>query len=237
MHTPNLKPDTAKLMNFLGRALNDMGAAFQTALIIIGEKLGLYKAMAGAGPLSPGELAKKTNTDERYVKEWLCAQAASGYVEYDAGSGKFTLPDEQALLLAVENGPAYLPAAYQIISSTVLDEPQLRETFKTGFGFGWHQHCAALFEGTEKFFRPSYASNLISTWIPALKGVESRLKAGGKVADVGCGHGASTILMAQAFPQSSFVGYDYHAPSIERARAAAATAGVAGQVKFEVAGA
>jgi hypothetical protein len=150
MDTPNLNPDTGKLMTFLGKALNDMGAAFQTALIITGERLGLYKAMAGAGPLTPGEVAKKTSTDERYVKEWLCAQAAGGYVEYDAKSGKFTLPDEQALLLAADSGPAYLPAAYQIIASTVMDEPQLRETFKTGFGFGWHQHCAALFEGTER---------------------------------------------------------------------------------------
>jgi SAM-dependent methyltransferase len=149
--------------------------------------------------------------------------------------GKFTLPDEQALLLAVDTGPAFLPAAYQIIASTVIDEPQLREVFKTGFGFGWHQHCPALFEGTERFFRPGYAANLIGSWIPALKGVETKLKAGAKVADVGCGHGASTILMAQAFPQSSFIGYDYHGPSIDRARTAAVKAGVGDRVKFEVA--
>lgn len=235
MNTPNLKPDTAKLMSFLGKALNDMGAAFQTALIITGEKLGLYKAMAGAGPMSPGELAKKTGTDERYVKEWLCAQAAGGYVEYDPKSGKFTLPDEQALLLAVDTGPAYLPAAYHIIASTVIDEPQLSETFKTGFGFGWHQHCAQLFDGTERFFRPGYVANLISSWIPALQGVEAKLKAGAKVGDIGCGHGASTILMAQAYPKSSFIGYDYHAPSIEQARLKAKAAGVADRVKFEVA--
>ena len=235
MNTPQLNVDPAKLNAFLGRALNDMGAAFQTALIIIGERLGLYKGMAGAGPLTPGELAKKTATDERYVKEWLCAQAASGYVTYDPASGKFTLPDEQALLLAVETGPAFLPAAYQIIASTVMDEPQLRETFKTGFGFGWHQHCAALFEGTERFFRPSYNGNLISSWIPALEGVEAKLKAGGKVADVGCGHGASTILMAQSYPKSKFIGYDYHQPSVEHARAAAKAAGVADRVTFEVA--
>ena len=235
MDAPNLKPDMAKLMTFLGKALNDMGAAFQTALIITGERLGLYKTMAGAGPLSPGELAKKTGTDERYVKEWLCAQAAGGYVEYDPKSGKFTLPDEQALLLAVDSGPAYLPAAYQIIASTVIDEPQLRETFKTGFGFGWHQHCAALFEGTERFFRTGYSAHLIKEWIPALKGVEAKLQAGGKVADIGCGHGASTILMAQAFPKASFTGYDYHAPSIEQARVKAKAAGVGDRVKFEVA--
>ncbi|MEO6246652.1 MAG: class I SAM-dependent methyltransferase, partial [Opitutaceae bacterium] len=235
MNAPKLNVNPDKLNAFLGRALNDMGAAFQTALIITGERLGLYRAMAGAGPLTPGDVAKKTETDERYVKEWLCAQAASGYVEYDPAAGKFTLPDEQALLLAVSTGPAYLPAAYQIIASTVIDEPQLRETFKTGFGFGWHQHCAALFEGTERFFRPSYAANLITSWIPALNGVEAKLKAGGKVADVGCGHGASTILMAQAFPKSTFIGYDYHAPSVERARAAAQAAGVGDRVTFEVA--
>jgi SAM-dependent methyltransferase len=214
-----------------------MGAAFQTALIILGERLGLYRAMAGAGPLSPGDLAGKTGTDERYVREWLCAQAASGYVTYDAATGRFALPDEQALLLAVDTGPAYLPAAYQIIASTVMDEPQLRETFKTGFGFGWHQHCAALFDGTERFFRPSYAGSLVGSWIPALDGVETQLKAGATVADVGCGHGASTILMAKAYPKSRFIGYDYHAPSIEHARAAAKAAGVEGRATFEVAGA
>jgi SAM-dependent methyltransferase len=237
MSTPKLNVDPAKLNEFLGRALGDMGAAFQTALIIMGERLGLYKGMAGAGPLTPAELAAKTNTHERYVREWLCAQAASGYVTYDPASGKFTLPDEQALLLAVDTGPAYLPAAYQIIASTVIDEPQLRETFKTGFGFGWHQHCAMLFEGTERFFRPSYAGNLISSWIPALQGVEAKLKAGGRVADVGCGHGASTILMAQAYPQSKFTGYDYHAPSIEKAKEKAHAAGVGDRISFEVAGA
>ena len=237
MNIPVLNPNPAKLNAFLGRALNDMGAAFQTALIILGERLGLYRAMAGAGPLSPGELAARTSTDERYVREWLSAQAASGYVEYDPATTRFTLPDEQALLLAVETGPAFLPAAYQVIASTVVDEPQLRETFKTGFGFGWHQHCAALFEGTERFFRPSYAANLVDSWIPSLEGVETKLKAGGRVADVGCGHGASTILMAQAYPKSKFIGYDYHAPSIEKARAAAQAAGVAERVTFEQAGA
>jgi SAM-dependent methyltransferase len=235
MSAPKLNVDPSKLNAFLGRALNDMGAAFQTALIILGERLGLYKAMAGSGPMSPGDLAKKTGTHERYVREWLCAQAASGYVTYDGASGRFTLPDEQALLLAVDSGPAYLPAAYQIIASTVIDEPQLRETFRTGFGFGWHQHNSSLFEGTERFFRPSYAANLITSWIPALHGVEARLKSGARVADVGCGHGASTILMAQAYPKSKFIGFDYHGPSIERAREAAAQAGVADRTSFEVA--
>jgi SAM-dependent methyltransferase len=235
MTTPTLNVNPEKLNAFLGQALNDMGAAFQTALIVLGDRLGLYKAMAGAGPLSPAELAKKTGTEDRYVREWLCAQAASSYVKYDPSSEKFTLPDEQALLLAVDSGPAFLPAAYQIIASTVVDEPQLRETFRTGFGFGWHQHCAALFEGTERFFRPSYAANLIESWIPALQGVDAKLKAGAKVADVGCGHGASTILMAKAYPKSTFIGYDYHAPSVEQARKAAAAAGVSANARFEVA--
>jgi len=234
MNPPKLDVNPEKLNAFLGQALNDMGAAFQTALIVLGDRLGLYKAMAGVGPLSPAELAQKTETDERYVKEWLCAQAASGYVTYHPASGKFALPDEQALLLAADNGPAFLPAAYQIIASTVVDEPQLRETFRTGFGFGWHQHCAGLFEGTERFFRPSYAANLIGSWIPALNGVEAKLKAGAKVADVGCGHGASTILMAQAYPKSTFVGYDYHTASIDQARKAAAAAGVSDRTRFEV---
>lgn len=214
-----------------------MGAAFQTALIILGERLGLYRAMAGAGPLTPAELAARTQTDERYVREWLCAQAASNYVTYDPSSDRFTLPDEQALLLAVDTGPAYLPAAYQVIASTVVDEPQLRETFRTGFGFGWHQHNSGLFEGTERFFRPSYAANLITSWIPALDGAETKLKAGAQVADVGCGHGASTILMAQAYPKSRFEGFDSHEPSINRAREAAKTAGVSDRVRFAVAGA
>jgi SAM-dependent methyltransferase len=235
MSTPKLTIDPDKLNAFLGRALGDMGAAFQTALIILGERLGLFKAMAGAGAMLPAEVAKRTGTDERYVREWLCAQAASGYVTYDPAGGRFTLPDEQALLLAVDSGPAFLPAAYQIIASTVIDEPQLRETFRTGFGFGWHQHCATLFEGTERFFRPSYAANLITSWIPALNGVEAKLKHGARVADVGCGHGASTILMAQAYPNSTFVGYDYHAPSVEHATEAAKKAGVSKRATFEVA--
>ncbi|MBP8154480.1 MAG: class I SAM-dependent methyltransferase [Nitrospira sp.] len=237
MKTPQLSPNPEKLNAFLGQALNDMGAAFQIALIILGERLGLYKAMAGAGPLTPAELASRTQTDKRYVREWLCAQASGNYVTYDPATDRFTLPDEQALLLAVDTGPAYLPAAYQVIASTVADEPQLRETFRTGFGFGWHQHNAGLFEGTERFFRPSYAAHLITSWIPALDGVEAKLKAGAQVADVGCGHGASTILMAQAYPKSRFTGFDYHEPSINRAREAANAAGVADRVHFAVAGA
>ena len=204
------------------------------ALVLVGEKLGLYKAMAGAGPLTSAELAKKTNTDERYVREWLSAQAAGGYVTYDAAARKFTLPDEQAFALAVEESPAYLPGAFHIVSAIMKDEGKLVEAFRTGEGVGWDEHDPSLFEGTEKFFRPNYAANLVSSWIPSLSGIDEKLKRGGRVADVGCGHGASTILMAQAYPNSQFVGFDYHGPSIGRARRTAARAGVK-NASFEVA--
>jgi SAM-dependent methyltransferase len=204
------------------------------ALVLIGEKLGLYKAMAGAGPMTASELAKKTNTDERYVREWLSAQAAGGYVTYDPAKQKFQLPDEQAFALAMEDSPAYLPGAFHIVSSMLKDEPKLVEAFRTGQGVGWDQHDVSLFEGTEKFFRPNYAANLVSSWIPSLSGVEEKLKGGARVADVGCGHGASTILMAQAYPNSQFVGFDYHGPSVDSARRAAAKSG-ANNAAFEVA--
>lgn len=227
--------DQAKLERFMGQALGELGAGMNAALVIIGDKLGLYKAMAGAGPMSSTELAQKTGTTERYVREWLSAQAAGGFVTYDAATKRFTLPDEQALALAVEDSPAYLPGAYQIIASVLKDEPRITEAFRTGAGVGWHEHCADLFQGTERFFRPSYATNLISSWIPALEGIAAKLKAGAKVADVGCGHGASTILMAAAYPKSQFVGFDYHAPSIESAWKAAEKAGVQDRVGFQVA--
>jgi SAM-dependent methyltransferase len=227
--------DQAKLDKFMGQAVGELGAGMNAALVIIGDKLGLYKAMAGAGPMTSAELAQKTGTTERYVREWLSAQAAGGFVTYDAGTGRFTLPDEQALALAVEDSPAYLPGAYQLIASVLKDEPRITEAFRTGAGVGWHEHCADLFQGTERFFRPSYAAQLVSSWIPALEGVEAKLKVGAKVADVGCGHGASTILMAKAYPKSQFVGFDYHAPSIESAWKAAEKAGIADRVGFQVA--
>src|SRR5208282_1751738 len=227
--------DQAKLEKFMGQAVGELGAGMNAALVIIGDKLGLYKAMAGAGPMSSTELAQKTGTTERYVREWLNAQAAGGFVTYDATTGSFTLPDEQALALAVEDSPAYLPGAYQVIASVLKDEPRITEAFRTGAGVGWHEHCADLFQGTERFFRPSYAANLISSWIPALDGVDAKLKAGAKVADVGCGHGASTIFMAKAYPKSQFVGFDYHAPSIEYAWKAAEKTGVHDRVGFQVA--
>lgn len=235
MTNPKLNVDETKLNEFMGKALADMGAAISTALILIGDRLGLYKAMAGAGPMTSQEVAEKTGTAERYVREWLCAQAASGYVAYDAGTEKFHLPDEQAMALAIENSPAFIPGAYQLIASTIHDEPTVREAFKTGNGVGWHEHNCNLFEGVERFFRSGYNAHLVAEWIPALNGTHAKLQAGGKVADVGCGYGASTILMAQAYPQSKFTGFDYHEASIEWARASAEKAGVSDRVNFEVA--
>ncbi len=231
-----MQVDQDKLNQFLGQVVGELGAAMNAALVLIGEKLGLYKAMAGAGPMTPAELAKKTNTDERYVREWLSAQAAGGYVTYDAASQKFTLPNEQAFALAVEESPAYLPGAFHIISAIIKDEPKLTEAFRTGDGVGWDEHDASLFLGTERFFRPNYVGNLMSSWIPALDGVEAKLKKGIRVADIGCGHGASTILMAQAFPNSQFVGFDYHGPSVGWARRQAAKTEVK-NATFEVASA
>jgi len=227
--------DQAKLEKFMGQAVGEMGAAMNAALVIVGDKLGLYKAMAGAGPMTSTELARKTGTTERYVREWLSAQAAGGFVTYDAATDRFTLPDEQALAFAVEDSPVYLPGAYQLIAAVIKDEPQVTEAFRTGAGVGWHEHCADLFQGTERFFRPNYAANLVASWIPALDGVEAKLKSGAKVADVGCGHGASTLLMAKAYPKSQFVGFDYHAPSIESAWKAAEKAALHDRVGFQVA--
>ncbi|HTR34637.1 MAG TPA: class I SAM-dependent methyltransferase [Bryobacteraceae bacterium] len=223
-----------KLNQFLGQVIGELGAAMNAALVLIGEKLGLYKAMSGAGPLTAAELARRTNTDERYVREWLSAQAAGGFVTYDPGTQTFELPNEQAFALAVEDSPAYLPGAFHIVSAIIKDEPKLLEAFRTGEGVGWDEHDTSLFEGTEKFFRPNYAANLVGSWIPALDGVEEKLKSGARVADVGCGHGASTILMAQAYPNSQFVGFDYHGPSVGWARRAAAKGGVK-NASFEVA--
>jgi SAM-dependent methyltransferase len=226
-----------KLNDFLGRAVVDIGATLHAGLVIIGEKLGLYKALAEGGPLSPAELAKKTGTTERYVREWLNSQAAGGYVTYDADSGRYSMTPEQAFTLADEDSPAYLPGAFQLVTSAIKAEPRITEAFRNGGGFGWHEHDRGLFEGTERFFRPNYIGNLVSSWIPSLDGVEAKLKRGAKVADVGCGHGASTILLAQAYPKSTFIGFDYHGPSIDAARKAAEKAGVSDRVTFEQAAA
>lgn len=230
-----VRVDQEKLNQFLGKFVADLGATFHAPTVVIGEKLGLYKAMAGGAEWTSQELASKTGTSERYVREWLAAQAASGYVMYNHLSRKYWLSPEQAFALADEGSPAYLPGAFYLAASLFKDEPRVLEAFKTGKGVGWHEHDGDLFRGTEKFFRPGYAGNLVSSWLPALDGVVAKLERGGKVADVGCGHGASTIIMAKAYPNSRFVGYDYHAPSIQVARATAEREGVSDRVSFEVA--
>jgi 2-polyprenyl-3-methyl-5-hydroxy-6-metoxy-1,4-benzoquinol methylase len=229
--------DENKLNEFMGRAVGDIGAAISAALVLIGDELGLYKAMAAAGPITPAELARRTETTERYIREWLGNQAAGGYVTYDAASGRFTLPPEQAAALADEASPAFLPGAFQVIAAAMKAEPRIAQAFRTGGGLDWGDQDPILFVGTERFFRSGYLGNLVQSWIPALDGVEAKLKRGGRVADVGCGHGASTILMARSYPSSRFVGIDTHAPSIEMARRRARDAGVADRVSFEVAGA
>lgn len=229
--------DQDKMNELLGIFLNDFGGTLHSAMAVIGDKLGLYKAMAKAGPLTPEELAASTGTTERYVREWLASQAAGGYASHDAATGRFFLTEEQAFALTDENGPVFLPGAFQLALAAVKAEPRIAEAFRTGEGVGWHEHDAGLFRGTERFFRPGYAANLISSWIPALEGVDEKLMSGAKVADVGCGHGASTILMAQAYPKSTFVGFDYHQGSIEYARKKGAEAGVSDRVSFEVAAA
>jgi SAM-dependent methyltransferase len=227
--------DQSKLHDFVMKAVGEMGAAMNAALIIIGDKLGLYKAMSGAGPMTSAELAAKTGTAERYVREWLAAEAAGGFVMYDAATARYTLPPEQALALADETSPVFLPGFFEIVAACVKDEPKITEAFRTGKGVGWHEHDHGLFAGTERFFRPNYRAHLIANWIPALGDTESKLKVGARVADVGCGLGTSTILMAQAYPKSTFAGFDYHPKSIEMAREAAAKAGVSDRVRFDVA--
>jgi SAM-dependent methyltransferase len=229
--------DETALNAFIERAVGELSASVSAPLILVGDRLGLYKAMAGAGPLTPDQLAASTGTTERYVREWLCNQAASGYVTYDPTAGTFTLTDEAAFCLADEDSPVFLPGAYQLVSAMMHDEPKISAAFRTGEGVGWHEHYEELYPGTERFFRPGYNANLVSAWLPALDGVVEKLAAGAQVADVGCGHGASTIILAQSFPNSRFAGFDYHAASIETARKRATEAGVADRVIFEVASA
>jgi 2-polyprenyl-3-methyl-5-hydroxy-6-metoxy-1,4-benzoquinol methylase len=227
--------DEAKLHAFMGKMVGDMGAALSGALVLIGDKLGLYKALADGGAATADELARRTGTTERYVREWLAAQAASGYVDYDPAARRFGMSAEQAMALAAESSPVYVAGAFELIASAYLDEPKVTEAFRTGEGVGWHEHHECLFRGVERFFRSGYSAFLVQDWIPALDGVKANLERGARVADVGCGHGASTILMAKAFPRSSFVGFDYHEPSIRRAREAAAADGVTDNTTFEVA--
>src|ERR687897_1409439 len=221
--------DEAKVQDFVFQAVGELGATLNAALVVIGDRLGLYKAMAGAGALTSGELAERTGTSERYVREWLNAQAAGGYVTY--ADGRYTLPAEHAVALADENSPAFLPGAFQLMTAAVRDEPKIAEAFRSGSGVGWHQHSHDLFEGCERFFRPGYKANLVSSWIPALDGVEAKLRAGARVADVGCGHGSSTLLLADAFPASAIVGFDYHPASIAEATDRARAAGLDDRVR------
>ena len=226
--------DGDKLMQFVFRAVDEVGATLNAALVVMGDKLGLYRALADGGALSPGELAARTETAERYVREWLNAQAAGGFVTYDPDSGRYALAPEQKVAMTDESSPAYLPGFFQIAVGSVLDSPRITEAARTGQGIGWGDHVHDVHEGCERFFRPGYNAHLTTEWLPALDGVAEKLQRGARVADVGCGHGASTILMAQAYPNSSFVGSDYHSGSIETARERAREAGVEDRVTFEV---
>jgi len=225
--------DEGRLNEFLGKALGDLGGAMSAVLISLGDELGFYRALA-AGPLTSTELASRTGTQERYVREWLSNQAAGGYVEYEAASGKFHLNAEQALCLADPHGPVDLPGAYSIVQDLFHVKQRALDNFRSGHGMEWGEHHPCLFHGTERFFRAGYNAHLLSAWMPALDDAVRKLSAGGRAADIGCGHGASTLLMARAFPNSEFVGIDYHAPSIETARGRAAEAGL-GNARFEVA--
>lgn len=225
--------DEDKLNEFLGMAIGDMGAAMSASLILLGDRLGLYKALA-AQPLTSTQLAEKTGTVERYVREWLANQAAGGYVQFDADDGTWSLSPEQAACLADPDGPVDIPGAYNIIEAVFHVLDRTTENFRTGAGLEWGDHHPCLFAGTERFFRAGYNANLVSSWLPALDGAVERLESGAKVADVGCGHGASTVLMAQTYPNSTFIGYDYHDESVRVAAERAAEAGVP-NAKFEVA--
>ncbi len=228
--------DQDKLMAFLGQFVADLGATVAAGSVVIGDRLGLYRALA-TGPATAHDLAQRTETDTRYVTEWLRGQAAGGYVVYDADSDTYSLTEEQVFALTDPDGPLYLPGAFQFALGVLRAEPRISEAFRTGEGLGWHEHDPEVFVGCERFFRPNYIGNLVASWIPALDGVEDKLGAGARVADVGCGLGASTILMAKAYPQSSFVASDYHQESIDSARKRGADAGVTERVSFEVASA
>lgn len=231
---PPAEVDGDKLQQFVFRAVDEVGATLNAALVAMGDKLGLYRALAGTGGLSAAELAARTDTAERYVREWLNAQAAGGFVEYDAGSCRYSLAPEQAVALTDSDSPAYLPGFFQLAVGSVLDSPKIVEAARSGDGLGWHEHGHDVHDGCERFFRPGYNAHLTAEWLPALDGVVQKLEHGARVADVGCGHGSSTILMAQAFPNSTFVGSDYHQESIETARRRAHEAGVADRVRFAV---
>ena len=237
MTTLDIRPvDMDTLMKFVFRAVDEVGATLNTAMVVMGDRLGWYRAMAGAGPLAPSDLAARTDTAERYVREWLNAQAAGGFVEYDPDSGRYTLPPEQAVALTDEGSPAFLPGFFELALGSVLATSTITEAARTGTGYGWHEQAHEVHEGCERFFRPGYNTHLIAEWLPALDGVVDRLQHGGTVADVGCGHGASTVLMAQEFPNATFSGFDYHDGSIATARERATAAGVDDRVRFQTAG-
>ena len=227
--------DEQKLNDFMGKVVGDLGATMSSALLVLGDKLGLYKAMGALGPVTPPELATRTETAVRYVREWLDAQAAAGYVTYDPATGRYTLPPEQAFALAEDDSPASAAGAFHIARAMWSALDKMEANFRSGTGLEWGQQHTCLFEGTERFFRAGYIGNLVSAWIPALDGVKAKLEAGASVADVGCGLGASTILMAQAFPGSRFHGFDDHQASIDLAKQRARAAGVADRVTFSVA--
>jgi SAM-dependent methyltransferase len=228
--------DQDKLMEFLHKFVGDLGATMAAGNVLVGDRLGLYRALAER-PMQPHELAERTGTATRYVDEWLRGQAAGGYVEYDPQTRAYSLTPEQAFALTDPDGAVFAPGAFELALGALQAEHKVTEAFRSGAGVGWHEHDEEVFSGCERFFRPGYAANLVTGWLPALDGVEAKLNAGARVADVGCGHGASTTLMARAFPKSSFTGSDYHEESITQARKHVADAGLAGQVKFDVASA
>lgn len=225
--------DAEKLEQFVFRAVDEVGATLNTALVVMGDKLGLYRALAGAGGMTPEQLAERAELSERYVREWLNAQAAGGYLEYDPAGGTYALAPEQAVALTDEASPAFLPGFFQLALGAVSDSPRIAEAARSGEGVGWHEHNHDVFDGCERFFRPGYNASLVQAWLPALDSVVEKLEAGARVADIGCGHGSSTVLMAQAFPRSTFLGSDYHEGSIETARQRAEDAGVSDRVAFE----
>ncbi len=235
--TQPVEIDGDKLMQFVFKAVDEVGATLNAALVVMGDKLGYYRILADSGPLTADGLAERSSTATPYAREWLNAQAAGGYVTYDPSSGQYTLPPEQVVALTVEDSPAFLPGFFQIALGTAHDAANVLTAARSGSGVGWHDHVTDVHLGCERFFRPSYNANLVESWLPSLDGVLAKLQHGATVADVGCGHGASTILMAQAFPQSSFVGSDYHEESIRTAQTRAAEAGVTDRVRFEVAAA
>ncbi len=228
--------DEQALNELLGRAITDVGATSLATLTIVGDRLGLYRALAAGGAMTSAELARRTGTHERYVREWLNAHAASGYVNYLADSGRYKLTAEQAMLFADENSPANMLGGFQIALAAGRIVDKLTDAFRTGDGIGWHEHDHGVFEGCARFYRPSYIANIVQNWIPALDGMKARLEAGIRVADIGCGHGTSTLIMAQAYPNSRFVGFDYHQASIDAANKAARESG-ATNCRFEVGGA